>query len=102
MQFISKYMMTKERASFRCCSGPQNTARVDLKMDFSPGLIPKIRFKEELDGVMGTHSAPLNDHFIQTESRFRDQSWDAMHHVLHLPPQQWLSGVESDEWKAWN
>lgn len=34
---------------FRCCSGPQNEARVDLKRQFSAGLIPRVQFDEEIE-----------------------------------------------------
>lgn len=37
---------------FRCCSGPQNEARVELEMRFEPGLIPRVRFEPQVEASL--------------------------------------------------
>lgn len=34
---------------FRCCAGPPNTARIELERIHSAGLIPRVRFDEEIE-----------------------------------------------------
>lgn len=34
---------------FRCCHGPENESQVELEIEHGPGLIPRVRFDDELE-----------------------------------------------------
>ncbi len=37
---------------FRCCSGPENTAELELEVTHQPGLIPRIKFDPEIENSL--------------------------------------------------
>lgn len=61
---------------FRCCSGPENEAQVELTMKFQAGLIPRVRFDDEIEkSLIGALPAEARETLAKAGVMKRQRVW---------------------------